>query len=325
MTEHDWERRIELPTLDEVTLRDAIGAHVDEPVERITPMAGGKVNAHVRADLADGRAVVLRIHLRDPMAAPKERALLGLFAGRIPLPTVLGHGTCELEGLPHAYLVLDWLAGATLDRQAAAMGEPALARAGVTTGRAMATVHAEAREDLGFLDAQLRVSRPMEGLHAVWTGTLDGWMARPAVTAHLGPERVRTLRSLMRAEGAQIAAFEGDYAIQHGDCKPTNVRVALDGEVTGLLDWEFAWSGPRLFDWGQMLRWPLPPAFEAGLIEGYEAAGGGRPLDGAGRRTAALLDVMNLLAFLDVPGGATRERVVRDVLALLDATLGEVA
>ena len=325
MAEHDWERRIDLPALDESTLRDAIRAHVDAPVERITPMAGGKVNAHVRAELGDGRAVVLRIHLRDPMAAGKERALLALFAGRMPLPTVLGHGTCELEGLPHGYLVLDWLAGATLDRQAEAMSEPALGRAGVTTGRAMATVHAEARASLGFLDPQLRVPRPMGGLREVWAGYLGELMAKPTVAAHLGPERIAALRSLVRAEAGRLDALEGDYAIQHGDCKPTNVRVTVDGEVTGLLDWEFAWSGPRLFDWGQMLRWPLPAAFEAGLVEGYEAAGGGRPLDGEGRRTAALLDLMNLLAFLDLPPDAARARVVRDSLALLDTTLGTSA
>ncbi|MDF1702702.1 MAG: aminoglycoside phosphotransferase family protein [Planctomycetota bacterium] len=322
MAERGWERRIDLPTLPEALVRATVSAHVPGAVTSLEALPDGKVNAHVRVHLDDGSSVVLRIYLREPEVAAKEAALLTHFQGALPVPAILGRGTCALPDGARPYLLLAWVPGTTLDHLFPVLDAQGLRRAGRETGAAMACVHAVRRPQLGFLDATLQVPEPMGVLPDVWAGYLGELMAKPVVAARLGPERLATCAQLLEEGRERLAAVDGVFSLLHADCKPVNVRARRTGEVTGLLDWEFAWSGPPLFDWGQMLRWPLPQAFEQGLIEGYERAGGGRPLDGAGRRTAALLDVMNLVAFLDTPREDERERAARDALALLDGTLG---
>ena len=89
------------------------------------------------------------------------------------------------------------------------------------------------------------------------------------------------------------------------------------GALTGFLDWEFAWSGPPLFDLGQKLRVPVPAAYERALLDGYRAAGG--VLADGWRHAARQLDLMNLVGFLAQDG--ERAQQTRDVLALIDAYL----
>jgi Ser/Thr protein kinase RdoA (MazF antagonist) len=102
----------------------------------------------------------------------------------------------------------------------------------------------------------------------------------------------------------------------HSDFKPTNVKWTHDARVL-VLDWEFAWSGPALFDVGQLLRWDPPAEFVAGFAAGYRDAGGTLPEGWL--ETAMLYDLFNLVFFAN--DEANRPRRDRDVLARIDRTL----
>jgi aminoglycoside phosphotransferase (APT) family kinase protein len=69
--------------------------------------------------------------------------------------------------------------------------------------------------------------------------------------------------------------------------------------VVAVLDWEFAFSGPPLFDVGNMLRDPRPPAFAEAFVAGYRDAGGELPP--GWRRLARALDLFSLADFLTRP------------------------
>jgi aminoglycoside phosphotransferase (APT) family kinase protein len=103
----------------------------------------------------------------------------------------------------------------------------------------------------------------------------------------------------------------------HSDFKPTNIKWLPEVQDVLVLDWEFAWSGPGLFDLGQMLRWDPSAAFAAGLECGYRRAGGVLAADW--RRLAELLDLFNLVGLLDDDGPRPRRHA--DLLARIDATL----
>jgi hypothetical protein len=60
-----------------------------------------------------------------------------------------------------------------------------------------------------------------------------------------------------------------------------------------VLDWEFGWSGPRLLDIGQLLRWQPPEAFARAFADGYRAGGGVLIEDW--RRIAEAIDLGSLL------------------------------
>ena len=86
----------------------------------------------------------------------------------------------------------------------------------------------------------------------------------------------------------------------HSDFNPKNVLVGREGgawTVRAVLDWEFAFSGPPLVDVGNMLRFAAdyPPAYVAGFLDGFRAAGGELP---EGWRTAA--EALDLFALADL-------------------------
>jgi hypothetical protein len=97
------------------------------------------------------------------------------------------------------------------------------------------------------------------------------------------------------------------------------VKWLPEQEDVLILDWEFAWAGPALFDVGMMLRWRPPEPFIRGLELGLrEDPGASLPPDW--RRLAELLDLFNLVGFLDHEGD--RGRRDRDVLRRIHQTLG---
>ncbi len=283
-------------------------------------MPGGLVNLNLRVRLGDPEEeAVLRVYLRDAQAAPKEAAVLRRLEGRVPVARVLGSGSMGLTvhgAMGQAsWLLLSLVPGQALSTCIDTLDEAALTRVGAEVGTALADLHTESFPNLGFLDGSLAVSSPMGSLCEVWGGYLGQMLQGERARGRLGGDRQARLVAFVGCHATTLAPLEGRCTLLHADCKPTNVFVRPDGELAGLLDWEFAWSGPALFDLGQLLRYDMPAAFEDALLPAYTAAGGDLPEDW--RLQARLLDLMNLVGFLDME--AERPKQVSDVLDLIDA------
>jgi len=314
--ERGWERRKSAPAIGRAELLERLRPYAGgRPILATDVLSGGAINLNIHARLEDPpEDVVLRLYLLDPGAAAKEAALLRLVEGTVPAPRVLDIGGPEAR--PH--LVLSHVPGIALTELLAREDEDAHARAGREVGAALATLHAHARDELGFLDGGLEIPAPMGSLREVWLGFLRSALFEGRAGSRLGAGPRDDLWRFAEENAPRLAALEGRYALLHADCKPTNVRVAEAGALTGLLDWEFAWSGPPLFDLGQMFRWPVPQAYERALLGSYAAGGGWMPPHA--RRCAALLDLLNLVGFLDT--AEERPVVFRDCKRLIRASCG---
>lgn len=80
----------------------------------------------------------------------------------------------------------------------------------------------------------------------------------------------------------------------HGDFNPGNILVH-NGEISGVLDWEYAHSGSRYMDIANLLRsmgQAAAPDIERGMAEG------GAPLPPDWLKLAALIDLSSHLEFL---------------------------
>jgi aminoglycoside phosphotransferase (APT) family kinase protein len=316
--EAGWERSAAAPNVSTTAVRDALRPWLaGRRIRSAAAIAEGLVNLHLRLEV-EGSAppVVLRVRLGPQDAGAVEVAVLRRVATRVPAPEVLFAGTIATDAGPRPFLLLSHCAGRTL---AGALADPSPthrhARAGRTVGEALARLHAIEMPRLGFLDASLEVPEPMAGLRSAWRRYLDEQLEGLA-GRRLGSRREPLMR-LVDRDLDRLAPLEGRAVLLHGDAKPTNVRVDRTGRLTGLLDWEFAWAGPPLFDLGQMLRWPVPERFDVAFVEGYESLAG--PLDPGWRGRARLLDLANLVGFL---GRSAHQPVrERDVLRLIDGYL----
>ena len=80
----------------------------------------------------------------------------------------------------------------------------------------------------------------------------------------------------------------------HGDFNPTNILIK-NGEVSGVLDWEYSHSGTPFMDIGNLLR-HTNPAYHPLIEQGLRAAGMDLPEDWL--RRARLVDLTSHLEFL---------------------------
>jgi len=260
-----WSRAITPPTIDRAEIERRIGP-TSEPIE---VLSGGFANVNVRV----GDRVV-RIK-RDRSTLAKEVALLSRPWRSFRTPSLLAVG--------EDFLVLEHLEL-----------RPLPSTAGAVVGRALAEIHATTYAETGFLDGDLALAQPFPP---------DGWteMHRGVGYARAGLHDAEPF--LDAALMARVRAFlDGDPdggdveqdtpVLSHTDFKVSNLHVTPAGELV-VLDWEFAWAGPRLLDIGQLLRWNPPPPFVQSFADAYRA-NGGRLVDGW-HRFAAIIDLGSLL------------------------------
>ena len=284
-----WSRAVTPQTIDRSEIERRIGP-TNEPIE---VLSGGFANTNVR--VGDR---VLRIK-RGP--APAKETTLHRRAWRsFRTPALLAEGD--------DFLVLEFMQLAPLPPTA-----------GAQVGRALAEIHATTYPETGFLDGDLAIAQPFPP---------DGWseLHRGVGYARAGLDEAE--RFLDAALVARVRAFlDGDPdvaevepdapVLAHTDFKVSNLHVAPDGELV-VLDWEFAWAGPRLLDIGQLLRWHPPEPFVQAFADAYRQ-GGGRLVNGW-RRFAAIIDLGSLLfVYAHNPIMRTTDDIPRRIVETIDA------
>jgi aminoglycoside phosphotransferase (APT) family kinase protein len=127
------------------------------------------------------------------------------------------------------------------------------------------------------------------------------------------------LLALARGVRPLLDTVAGEATLVHSDFNPKNLLVDPErAEVTGVLDWEFAYAGSRLADLGNLLRFPAEDddaveAFQNAAVAQAEAGG----LPAGWLDTARALD---LFALVDLAARDKINPVVQQARELLLAT-----
>jgi hypothetical protein len=260
--ERAWSAAVQ-PTID----RDEVVRRIGKTSASIEVLAGGFANLNVR--VGDDR--VLRI-MRDQAALAKERSLLQRCWKSFRTPLVLEAGD-------------DFLLLEHLDLR------PLVDSVGGLVGCALAEIHGVRYPTTGFLAADLSLAKPFppDGFVGV-----EGYIRAMLEEAEpfLGPTLPASIRAYACSiEQDAIEASDGPV-LSHCDFKVGNLHLSSAGELV-VLDWEFAWAGPRLLDVGQVLRWQPPEPFVTDFARAYVAAGGF--LADGWRRVATAFDLGHML------------------------------
>ncbi|WP_437720172.1 phosphotransferase family protein [Sorangium sp. So ce861] len=276
--ERAWERAAHVQTLDRAEIERRIGPFPGD----VEVLAGGQANVNVRL----GADRVLRVYRRDPGAASKEASLLARGWRSFRVPAVLSEGD--------DYLLLEHVAHGPLQDTAAC---------GAAAGRALAEIHGVGFDSAGFLGPDLAVAAPF----ADCVGALRSYVASvldrlaEALRGELG-ERVS---AFLDARAGALRERASAPVLLHGDFKASNLHWLPSGELL-VLDWEFAYAGPRLMDIGQLLRWGPGAEFVAAFAGAYRAQA---PLADDFERWAAAFDLFNLVGLLDGVEPSSRRAV----------------
>jgi hypothetical protein len=122
-------------------------------------------------------------------------------------------------------------------------------------------------------------------------------------------EACRRLRPALRRAAVPLVFSNGDY-------QPANF-LALDGALSGFLDFEFAWFEDPLYGFAKYPIYDLAPLRGAGVVEAFMRRTGFRPRDFAPRVALGCLATLN--REIPVAGGNARYR--DHVLNLLRTSL----
>jgi len=281
----------------------------------LTPAEGGYSGETFLAETTGERTVV-RIYAhrgaaRGPEAVEVDAAVLRLVRGLLPVAEVLEVRRADQVARTPGLLVTSYLEGARLDLVLPAADTGLRAVIGRNLGDLLARLAMIPMLRAGvFLDGDLRIGSFPEG-----AGDLSGW-----VDAHLEATALAdwsagdqsALRELA-GDAEELLDDGGRTCLVHSDFNPKNLLVDPEtGEVTGLVDWEFAHAGHRFTDLGNLLRFDRDPALADVVLATYADRVPDAPADLADRARAA-----DLYALVDLAARAGQNPVADRAHALL--------
>ncbi len=281
-------------------------------VVAVVALKGGLTNSNFRLEFRDGRpSVEAKLYQDERNLAPIERAVHRLGAAHaLPLPKLLD-GSNDNPATHTPYALFEWLAGERLDLTVRTCDAASIAVLATQVGAALAAVHAVHFDRFGFFDADLNVKASIDLGSAGMRRYFEDVLTQGSVRERLGAACGDALLAFATREGGVLETWQGAPCLTHGDCGGTNILVSHQSElsISGIIDWEFAFSGTPFFDLGNLLRAPLGalPGFADALAAGYRSAGGVLPDNW--RKLAAMTD---LLAWVE---SASRPRASAEFLA----------
>lgn len=230
-------------------------------ISKVDHVAGSVANLDFGVDLADGRSVFVKTGPRTELVA-EAWAIGQVAAAGVPVPALAAYEDSAAV-TPVPFLVVELLRSDTL------------VTAGVSheVGRALKRTHAHQVPGYGPIEV---VGHPLDPDSV--RGRYDTWQEFIASIVNEIDELVRVglltveLAEAVRRRGAQLEAspLAGETGVLlHADLKRDHV-LAVDGRLTGIIDWGDASSGDPAWDLARASMM-IPAEFDP-LIAAYPGA-----------------------------------------------------
>jgi aminoglycoside phosphotransferase (APT) family kinase protein len=278
----------------------------------VRPLAGGYSGETFLVE-RPGEPAVLRVYGKHPERAAIDAALLHLVRGLIPVPTVLDLRRPD-PSVPDspAHLLISYMPGERLDTLLARAHPDFGARVARSVAAVLTTLSGiPFMRPATFVDSDLRLSgddAPADGLVS-W---LDRHVGSGGGLGHWDPGLLRALRDMCAAADGLLDTVHRTCLV-HSDFNAKNILVdPASGQVTALLDWEYAHAGSPYSDLGNLLRFDRGTPWGRAVLEHFVANTPGLAGD-----PLTLAHASDLWALIELAGRAGRDPIVERADALL--------
>ena len=272
MFKTDWEKTSVTYQLPECMVEHMVQlAYPDKKLISHESIAGGCANLNFKIQLENEKhSLILRVYLRDKDAADREHKLAALVKETVPVP--LTHYIGELEG--YHFAITEFMPGLSLRDLLLGDAPHDLSAIMSDVGMILSKITAYDFPKSGFLNKELEVV-PYESSDII--NFAQGCLNDKTVLSVLSPEVISGIQKAIEHNVSLLPADDGKHLV-HGDFDPANILVdKINGSwvVTGILDWEFAFSGSYLWDVANMLRYAhkMPPEFQNSFIDALQRNG----------------------------------------------------
>lgn len=290
----DWEKTGVIHQLPQGAVeRMARAFRPDKELLYYQLIAGGCVNLNVKIHFKnDEHPLILRVYLRDKTAASKEQKISALLQPTVPTPHTYYIG--KIDG--YHFAITEFINGITL-RDLLLSDIPydisaVMEDVGVVLSKI--TIHEFLHS--GFFDKELNVisRQPLDDYLVFAKQCIEDEI----VISTLKPETISKIKQIIYKYGYLLPS-KNEKNLVHADFDPANILVnEVDGvwRVSGVLDWEFAFSGSMLCDIANMLRYAhkMPPEFQNAFLKGLTDSGITLP-----HNWCITIHLLNLLSLLD--------------------------
>ncbi len=293
-------------------------AYPDEKLISYALIAGGCANLNFKIQLKDEKhLMILRVYLRDKDAAFREQKLAVLLKETVPVPLTHYIGGFE----DYHFAITEFMPGISL--RDLLLGDAAYDISAIMheVGTILSKITAHEFSEAGFLDKELNIIllSPSDDYLIFAKGCLES----KTILSVLTPEMISKMSQVFSHYGHLLPGADEKHLI-HADFDPANILVnEAEGswKVSGVLDWEFAFSGSVLWDVANMLRYghKMPSEFQNAFLKGL--IGGGVTLNENWYITIQLLNLLSLLDCLKRSDPKNSPNQCTDIRKLIDHIL----
>ncbi|MDP4089541.1 MAG: aminoglycoside phosphotransferase family protein [Bacillota bacterium] len=285
-----WERIQPYIEVDRITAEKMLSkVRPHKKIQEMGLIKKGLRNSNYYIDYEDCR-LLLRIYGTGDDWYRKERAVYEHIKGKVSVPELL-YMEEQHEIIDKPYAIFEYVSGPTLDEfLLQSKHDRKLMQ---IIGRNLALIHETHYTEVGFFDADLKVSVRLPDLQQWYAMFLKGNAAKK-----LGDRLTEDILNYVRKNEINIRRIEERIAFVHNDFRPINIIVK--GDVPYIIDWEGSMAGHVLGDIGQFLRIEaqVPAELERVFIGSYNDTSGNR-LPEDYKELARLRDLVNLLQMLN--------------------------
>ena len=297
-------------------------AFPDEKLSSHEMISGGCANINSKITINGSETpYILRVYLRDKDAAYREQNLALLLKKILPIPEIYFIGNLD----HHQFAITEFRTGISLRDYLLDSNPSQMEQLMTEVGKILATIQNIHFASSGFFGKDLYLQEPIT--QTSYINYAKTCLDHSTVAETLGQDVISKIKTVLR-KYASLLPNETDNHLVHGDFDPANLLIAqLNGrwQISGVLDWEFAFSGSFLQDMANMLRYAhqMPLTYEAAFLSGLQK--GNVTLPENWRLRTHLL---NLLALLDC---LTRARPLecpnqsKDIRELINHILSGIA
>jgi thiamine kinase-like enzyme len=175
----------------------------------------------------------------------------------------------------------------------------------------------------GFFDKDLNITDELADNFSLTLA--KKYLQNQQVISMLGTEIILKIMNCLDKYG-DLFLHKDEKHLVHGDFDPANILVEQTNgvwKVSGILDWEFAFSGSTLCDVASMLRYAhkMPPEFKNAFLSGLTS--GGIILPENWRISIHLLNLLSLLEILRRSDHQNSPNQSNDIRELINYILSE--
>ncbi|MCH9617615.1 MAG: hypothetical protein SP4CHLAM5_09080 [Chlamydiia bacterium] len=317
----NWEKTQSRHHLSDKIIRQMLAmCYPDTKINNYKIIDGGCANINIKAEITNSSSpILLRVYIRNPNSAYIEQKIAEKLQGKVPIPQIYYIG--ETSG--YTFARAEYIYGSPLRKTLLTDKHYHVEEIMHKVGLLLGEIAQVKFDKSGFFNEDLKILEPFaESGSKYCLNALEHENSQAILTEI---ER-NTIRHLIK-ENIHLFPESEEKNLVHADFDPANILVMDDDndhtQVTGVLDWEFCYSGSTITDVANMLRYAhhMPPCYEKGFLDGLLESG--YQLPKYWRKTMHLLNLMSLLDSLNRTKLEDKPNQIKDIKELISHILSD--